>query len=557
MQIPKDYVSRVGWVREIIDECLHSRERRRLLSQTYRTLFYLGSVNGIPSKYNRCYTHVDKLSSYIFSASGVRVTVEYEGDALPAWSAKTKATSRYINRNAKTRKLGVAFSSANQCSLVEGAAIAKLTWKQGSWRAWTIRPTFFGVLREDLNELDDQEAFVHSTYMTPSGFRRMLGNHPDKAELMSQVSMFAAAGTDAQDLVGDSYFHEIVSGGIQPIGYAGNAGAASYGAVSITAPAMPMLPPEVASSLIRVDELWVWNDDADDWATIRYVDPGMLIEGKYRLQNLGDVPGSHPYVKVCSNEVLGSFWGRSEMAALAEPQRQLTDRTDDIDRIWRLRARPPRAFVGFQGVTDEKALALLAPGGHLAESAIGGKVENLAPEMPAEALPYLEKLEQIFDDVGGFTNILSGEGEPGVRAGVHAGTLLRTSTPRLRERALTVEIQFGDFMTRALKMAQAKDARVQVPRGDESQEYLLSQLPPDAVVTVDSHTSSPAFVEDEREVAMALAKAEAIDGETLIEMLHPPREDLLVERYLQKQAAVAKAAAENPVAAQEAAKKKR
>lgn len=553
MQIPKNYVQRIGWAKELIDECLYSRDRRRLLAQQYRTLFYLGSTSGQASKYNRCYTHVDKLSSYIFSASGVRVTVEFEGDAQPTWTEKVKAATRYMNRRAKSRRIAVSFSAANQCSLVEGCAISKLTWKGGGWRAWTIRPSFFGVLREDLNELDDQEAFVHSSYYTPSAFRRMVAGHPDASELVALASTMAA-GQDTNDLVGDSYFHEIVAGGIHPIGTQTSPATSSYGNVNITAPLMPNLPPEVAHELIRVDELWVWNDDTDDWATIRYVDPGLLVEGKYRLRNLSDIPKQHPFQKVCSNEVEGSFWGRSEMAALAEPQRQLTERTDDIDRIWRLRARPPRAFVGFQGVTDEKALALLAPGGHLAESAIGGKVENLAPEMPPEALAYLEKLEQIFDDVGGFTNILSGEGEPGVRAGVHAGTLLRTSTPRLRERALLVEIQYGAFQTKALKMAAAKDATKLTPRGDEEQAFLLSSLPPDAEVTVDSHTSSPAFVEDERQLAMSLAKADAIDGETLIEMTHPPREDLLIERYRQRQEAAAQAARENPVAAAEAAK---
>lgn len=556
MKLPKEYPALVGFARELIDQCMYSRDRRRMLYQELRALFYMGSSDGMPSKYNRCYTHVDKLSSYIFSAAGVRVTVEFEGDALPAWAEKTKSSSRYMNRNAKSRNLGVAFASANQTSLVEGAAIAKLTWKNGGWRGWPIRPAFFGVLEENKNSLDDQEAFVHSFYVTPAGFARLVGQNPDREELIKRAEWISAPQNES-DLLGDSYFHEIIAGGISPIGYSGNAANSSTGAVSVVAPMMPMLAPDVATKLIRVDELWVWNDTLDDWTTIRYVEPGMIFEGRYQHRNLSDIPREHNFVKVCSNEVEGSFWGRSEMAALAEAQRQLTRRTDDIDRIWNLRSQPPRAFVGFQGVTDDKALALLTPGAYLAESAIGGKVENLAPEMPPEALAWLEKLEQIFDDVGGFTNILSGEGEPGVRAGVHAGTLLRTSTPRLRERALLTELQYGAFMTKALRMAQAKDAKLMLPRGDAEQAFLLKNLPADAVVTVDSHSSSPAFVEDERQVAMTLAKAEAIDGETLIEMMQPPRAELLIERLRQRQEAQAKFAAENPMVAAEQAKRKR
>jgi hypothetical protein len=213
--------------------------------------------------------------------------------------------------------------------------------------------------------------------------------------------------------------------------------------------------------------------------------------------------------------------------------------------------------MGVQGITDEKALALLAPGGHFADSAIGSKIENLAPEMPPEALALLDKFSDIFDEVGGFTKILSGEGESGVRAGVHAGTLLRTSTPRLRERALTVEKQCSIFATKALKMAAAMDASVISPRGDAKSAFILSALPTDAVVSVDSHTSSPAFVDDNRQLAVLLAKAEAIDGETLIEMTHPQNEDVLVEKYRQRQEAAARAAAANPIAAAEAAKGKK
>lgn len=563
MELPKDSEQLVNFARELIEECLHSRDHRRALSRDFQTLFYMGSTSGAASKYNKCYTHVDKLSSYIFSAADVRFALEFEGCALPKWQEKTKAAARHVNKQFNKGDLGGAFAMANQISLVEGASIAKLTWKNGGLRGWPIRPVFFGVQREDLNGLDDQECFVHSYFVTEAAFKRLIINHPDRAELMAKVSMINGPAAD-MEIAGGSYFREILAGGISPIGYEGSPALPYRGSVQITAPPLPNLPPEVTARLIQIDDLWIWNDEAKwsdqggehtgDWTTIRYVQPGLIIEGKYQRRNLSDIPGQHPFVKVCSNEVPGYFWGRSEMAQLAQPQAQLTDRTSDIDSIWRLRAKPPRAFLGIQGITDEKALALLAPGGHFADAAIGSKIENLAPEMPPEALPLLNVWSDIFDEVGGFTKILSGEGEAGVRAGVHAGTLLRTSTPRLRERALTVEKQCSTFATKALKMAAAKSATVIEPRGDAKQAFLLSTLPTDTSVSVDSHTSSPAFVDDNRQLAVMLAKAESIDGESLIEMTHPQNEDFLVEKFRQRQEAAAKAAAANPVAAAEAAK---
>lgn len=556
MKLPSDGTRLAHWAKEIIDQCLVSQESRRLMARQWRQLFYTGSIGQVPSKYNRCYSHVDKLSSYVFSPADVRFTIEFEGDSLPEWDMKTRAGSRYVNRKFNRAGCGTAFSGSNITSLVEGAGILKLTWGSGGRIVpWQVRPTFFGVLREDVEDLDLQEAFVHCFYVTPDGFRRMVAGHNDRADLMRALPAISHQQNSA-DLVGDSYFHEIVTGGMAPISYTAQAGAPAtqYGAVAITTPQAPMLAPEVAANLIKICDLWVWDDDRDDWTTIRFVDPLLVIEGKYRRRNLSDIKGQHPYVKVQSNMVPGNFWGLSELSKLYEPQNQINQLTNNIAAIFNLRAKPPRAFSGFQSLTEEKARALLSPGSTITEAAIGAKVDDLAPEMPPEALTYLDKLEDIFDDVAGFTNLLSGEGEPGVRAGVHAGTLLRTSTPRLRDRALLVEKQAGDFGNKVLDMLRTKDATV--IRAADGSEFLLTQLPSDAMVSVDSHTSSPAFVDDNRQLTFALAKAEAIDGETMIEMLHPPRQDVLIARYRQRQEAQAKFAQEHPELAAESAKKK-
>ena len=50
----------------------------------------------------------------------------------------------------------------------------------------------------------------------------------------------------------------------------------------------------------------------------------------------------------------------------------------------------------------------------------------------------LDMIIRMFEMIGGFDNILSGRGESGVRAGVHANTMLKTASPRLRDRSLLV-----------------------------------------------------------------------------------------------------------------------
>jgi hypothetical protein len=70
---------------------------------------------------------------------------------------------------------------------------------------------------------------------------------------------------------------------------------------------------------------------------------------------------------------------------------------------------------------------------------------------------------------------------------------------------------------------------------EKGTEFTLMDLPSTFQVQVDSHSASPAFAEDNRQVAIALARAGAIDAEDLIHMLHPPGAELLLARLRQRQ----------------------
>jgi len=70
---------------------------------------------------------------------------------------------------------------------------------------------------------------------------------------------------------------------------------------------------------------------------------------------------------------------------------------------------------------------------------------------------------------------------------------------------------------------------------DTGVEFHLEDLPGNMQVQVDSHSASPAFAEDNRQLALALAKAGAIDSEDLIHLLHPPGAELLLARLRQRQ----------------------
>ena len=307
---------------------------------------------------------------------------------------------------------------------------------------------------------------------------------------------------------------------------------------------MTQLSPDMMSELLRVDELWVVDDERDDYTTIQLIEGEIILEGKYRHLNLTGVKGLNPFTKICADPVSGYFWGRSEVSRVIQLQDMLTDRMQDVQRLLKLQIKSPKAFIGFSGLTAQKMRAMRAPGGFIQEQSPGAKVEDLGPKIPEEIFSEIQQLSEMFDEVGGFKPILQGEGAPGVRANNHARTLMRTASPNLRERALRIERDAENSASTTFELLQAKDPKVFV--SEEKEHFFLKQMPDDYYVEIDSHSSSPAFVDDARELAFALKKLGAIDEEGVIMLTHPPHEDLLIANVKKRQAARAQMIKEHP-----------
>jgi len=115
----------------------------------------------------------------------------------------------------------------------------------------------------------------------------------------------------------------------------------------------------------------------------------------------------------------------------------------------------------------------------------------------------------------------------------------------MRDRALLVERQAGDLGEYSLKLMASKDAEVH--RTEDGQEFILKQL--DALqyrTTIDSHTSSPAFQEDNRNLGVMLKKLGVIDDESTLVMVHPPHEDTLTRKARAKAKAQAQMVQQHP-----------
>jgi hypothetical protein len=269
--------------------------------------------------------------------------------------------------------------------------------------------------------------------------------------------------------------------------------------------------------------------------------PDIIIEGDVTRRNLSRVPGRSPFLKIQAQPTPGYFWGRSMIADVQMLQDVLNKRLRDIKVMWDRNVNAPQLFSGFTGVTEEQYFKIISEGGFINDPNPNAKAMQMTQPPPPNYLDELQFLFQLFDEASGFSPVMTGQGEPGVRAGVHAQTLVRTSTPRLIDQAARIERQLAESGYLSLRIMQAMDAHVYIT-GDNKIEFTLHDIPDDFQVQVDSHSASPAFAEDNRQLAIALARAGAVDAEDLIHMLHPPGSDLLLSRLRQRQKKQAEAA---------------
>ncbi len=403
-----------------------------------------------------------------------------------------------------------------------------------------IHPEFFGVEREDLQRLEDQQAVLHTTYLTKEGLAQMIEDRRDEAEIEANLKRIGASLNDAPQRT--NWLHQMVLGGVQPV-KTGAAGGAK-GQVSVSPSSMSEFSPELMKSLLRMDELWVVDDERDDWTTIQVIEGEILLEGKYQHRNLTGVKGLLPFSKICADPVPGYFWGRPEPSRVKKLQDFLNERLRDIRRHMKLQLRPSKAMIGFSGITAQKMRAAMTPDGFLQEQNPNAKMQDMISALPPEAFAEVRAISEMFDEIAGFKPILQGEGEPGVRAGTHARTLMRTASPNLRERALRVERDAETSAHITFQLMQAKEARVFL--SDKKEYFYLKQMPEDYYVEIDSHSSSTAFVDDARELAFALAKHGAVGPTELILLTHPPMEDQLIAASKEREAAKARMIQEHP-----------
>ena len=528
MRIPKEPVQRELFYLDLIQKCLVSREERRPDYASLRSYYLFGNApSETPAIFNKIFPHIDQLTSFLYSAETTRFSINLGAAVNELEHRKIPVLTRALNDEWLNSNADQVFSQAVSWSLCYSSTFVKLIINNGI-HPYMVEPGTMGVLREDSPYTDRQEAIVQSYYITRSELYARLYNHPQRDAIVKRVSATQHERTEIANGV-----ERIILSASNPT---------MYGNVNLDLAGSNKYKATVSEETVEMIELWVWNDDIADYQVVTRADPDIIIYDRPGEQVF--LKGELPFIQVCPNPLYDYYWGQSEVSRLIYLQQLRTKRLAEILDLLSKQVSPPTALIGFTGILDEKNFALNRAGGLLATDMPNAKVEKLAPTIPPDLFKELGQIDQMFEEVSGIGNVLQGKGEAGVRSSGHASQLARMGSSRAKKRALVIEDSLEKLATLYLKCMQTYDNTHF--KDVEGLPFIAEQFTKDFVVKVDAHSNSPIFTEDLRQLAFNLFKAQAIDKESLLDLLEPPMKQLLKDRLKKMEEKQAEKAASAP-----------
>jgi hypothetical protein len=515
--IPKNVDDRWAFYEATAQSCNASRGDRRRLYQTMRNYYMYGSDGSSqsPARFNKLYPHLDQLTSFLYSQETTRFATQLGVSVSDLEFKKLASVNKAVNDEWNSSNMDITFGLALLWALVYGSTFIKTMWNGKSIRPYVVDPHNFGVLREDTPMLSEQEAVTHSYYITESQLRNELKYHPRREEILTHVTKGPKIAT-AQV----SPLDRIITSASSPM---------VIGNLDFDLAIIQRYMPKVSEPMIEMQEMYVWNDEIDDYQVVTMADPYVLVydrplEGLFMKAEL-------PFTQVCPIPAYDYFYGYIECERLIPVQDLLNQRWEELRHMMAKQARPPKAFTGFPGITDEIAFAFDTPDGQVNTDMPGAKVDELVPQIPDDLFRDVDRIEAMFSDISGINNVMEGKGEAGVRSSGHASQLARLGSSRVKKRAMIVEDSLEKVATLILQVKQEYDKRRLKEEGKDPTTFILAQFTSDFVVKVDGHSNSPIFMEDQTQIAFELAKIGAISKKRLLQLVNVPMREQLIYDY--------------------------
>jgi hypothetical protein len=521
MRIPESPVDRQAFYIDIMNKCLVSQGERQAQYSTLRSYYLFGAdQNSPPAHFNKIYPHIDQLSAFMYSADTTRFSIKIGASVPEVFKKKIPALTKALHDYWMASNADQVFGQALNWAFCYNSTFVKLIWRNGI-HPYMVEPGVFGVLREDTPYTDRQEAMVQEFYMTKSELYSRLYSHEKRDEILSRIAL-----AEQQTKKYPEGVERLVTSAVDPT---------IYGNVQMNLAGNMTYTPQIAEPTVKMRELWIYDDKVDDYVCVTIADPDIVIYD--RASKSLFLQGEQPFIQICPSPQYDYYYGQSETQRLVFLQEMRNKRTGQILELLDKQVNPPKAFIGFQGILDEKMFALNRANGMVASDMPNAKVEEFTPNIPNDLFRELSEIDAMFAEASGITSVLSGRGETGVRSQGHASQLARLGSSRAKKRALTIEDSLEKIATLYLKMMMVYDDTRY--RDEDGNEFIAAQFTEDFVVKVDAHSNSPIFMEDARDLAFSLFNAGAIGKASLLEMVEPPMKDRLVEEVKAMEATAA------------------
>lgn len=538
------------------DTCLQSRSDRKARYDRRKRYFMYGTYGQQKALYNRLYAHTDLVASFLYSAEHLRYALAASPNSPEPITQQAQALQDFWNEDVAETGLSQQYGHGLLWALCYDSMFLKLGWNNRNDELFgkLLPPYSFGVFDETEPDLGSQEAFVHCYRLDWDNavLRLLRAGLRDRIKDLSTV--VKRENTDLPPVLANMIIG--ATGGTNLSGPVIGQATPDYEVETI-------YEAETDAPGVEFQELYVWDDLAEDYRIFTIASPDIILADsketiaamskaskppggpKYESETNIFIPEEHPFVHICPYPLFDYFWGESHVDRLIPLQKWTNERLDQIHEILESQVDPARVFSGFMGLSDEKAGAFGGPGSWVTDSLPNAKVEDHPLKMPENLFDDYDQIGKIFLEASGLTETVTGKGEGAVRSKGHAKQLATTGSGRIRKVATGLEpslVKLGDTGLK-LTMKNSTDKL----RTADGGELLPSQFAErNWHMRVNGHSHSPLFAEESREMAALLLKAQAIDREMFVRLLHPMNEDNIIHALRKRVAQEAHARATNP-----------
>jgi len=522
--LPSERRARYALYRNLIRYCERSRSERRARARRLRDFYLTGSDEGADVFYNKIEEWVEFSSAYLYDPASVRfypALPPHYGNRYAEELAVAREELEWLWHQTPTALL---FAAGVTWAHVWDSVVFKVVMQPRSVpMPWLVPdPSDLGVLHENLNDWENQEAICQWYVMDLARFERLVNLFPaervdqrGRDELIQLARDHAVPGYETSyEMLPPAVSRLIISA----------ASPTMTGAVDMP-PEAPLGIPRVSDPVVRIAELWVKDDSINDYRVVTNFLPteDILWEPENPL-----LKGQHPFHELSLSFIPGYLWGKAPAQSLLRLQLLREKKFHEQDRRDELFINPPLFFEGMSNLDGEKSKRFRLPGGDITSSMPNAKVTPVTPPPKVDEFGFIDQVDNMFARQSALPKVNIGGMEAGVRTEDQLMALAMLGSGPTMRRAMIVKSAAERLATYMLRLHRQVLGRTL--KTHEGAEFYLSQISGEIAARVWANSTSPLYVQQTFQKATAAKQLGAIDNESYLDYLDLPNINVLKRR---------------------------